>query len=146
MNAWFQHTDRWPTPEIPKHEDWPDDIRVTTRYAALSVQCENLVREVEALFQASSEVATLRAIYSDEVEVAMRMSSSRKYTTFAFPNCPGLLAGMLEIFAKHELGNNRPRMLNHTYFTIEIGTLRIGPVNETIHFGAKRGDTHTRRT
>jgi hypothetical protein len=140
--SWFTHTDRWPTPVVPPPEDWPDDIRVTTRYAALSVQCENLVQEIEALFQASPEIAALRATFDDEVQIAMRMSSSRKYTRFEFPNCPGLLAGVLEIFAKHELGNDMPRLANHRNFTIEIGTLRIGPVNETFYFGVPRGDPH----
>lgn len=135
--SWFNPTDRWPVPPLGEQ---PDDIRVTTAYAA---RTGALVDEIEALFQSSPEIATLRATYSDEVEVAMRMSSSRKYTTFEFPNCPGLIAGVLAIFARHGLDNDKPRLANHRDSTIQIGTLRIGPVTETIHFGAKRGASHS---
>lgn len=129
--AWHDPTNdgRWPVPPIDAQ---PDDIRVTVGYA---MRTDQLMQGVRELFQNSDEMRQLSHVFGANVDVHMGVTSSRKYTKFEFPRCPNLLEGLVQLLAYHGL---EAKIDSYTYqwtMLVQVSTVRIGAVNETITYG-----------
>lgn len=135
---------RWPVPPLKALAGIDaGDIRETVRIIA---QTEWLMQDIRTAFQASDEMRTLAATFDPTIPPSLGIGSSNKYTRFLMFNTPRLVAEITRILEHHGLLVNMDVYSYARDHQIQLTTVRIGAVNETIKYGDPCGPADAART
>lgn len=120
---------RWP---VHTHKVPADDVRSMVKQV---LQTEELMRDIRAAFQASDEMRTLAATFDPGLLLSLNVSSSLKYTRFMMFATPRLVTEITRILEAHGLLVNTDAYTYARDYHVQLTTVRIGAVNETITYG-----------
>lgn len=124
--------DEYRKPVLPG--EWSDDIRENVAVVAAT---EALLVDLREAFHTNEAMSNLRAVFQPNVQLEMRIESSRKYTRIRFMDLTTLTKRVEEILKKHRCQLvGWPHRYGDTH--VEYCIPRLGAINECISFKAQK--------